>query len=145
MEEFLWYLITLSSQGKPYPWDGPIARPLHRSRILNRHLYSWGSRLLNGAKRFNSCLLLARPLLARAKSRLSSLSLLLVQFLAPFLLLGLLLFLLGLLPRRLRLTLLTDQGQPCEVGSGLVGLPLGVQLLIAFPGLLRLDGFTLAP
>lgn len=70
--------------------------------------------------------------------------LLVVHLIHPRLLLRLPLLLLRLLPRRLRLPLLLDDRQPRQVRPRLVRLAFGVQFLVAFLGLLRLEGFALA-
>lgn len=96
-----------------------------------------------------SSLLLALPLLRAHLRRptecsLSLPPLLLVHLVHPRLLLRVSLLLLRPLPRRLRLPLLLDNRQPRQVRPRLVRLALRVQFLVAFFGLLRLQGFALA-
>ena len=69
--------------------------------------------------------------------------LLVVHLIHPRLLLRLPLLLLRLLPCRLRLPLLLDDRQPRQIRPRLVRLAFGVQFLVAFLGLLRLEGFAL--
>ncbi len=56
----------------------------------------------------------------------------------------LLLLFFGLLPRSLLLALLFNQAQARKIALRLIGLALGVQFLVAFFSLLRLQGFALA-